>query len=165
MEYPTIETTQSSFVFLRYVIRHPLPTLPTILTMLFRQVLFYALLPISLVNSVSVSSQDNAEEYHCGRQTYGSPNIVDCHPLLESFANHQDNVHRVFDEEQMRVDEKGSWPGVIGIVGAAHLSWVIQVPRYYTLSMYDRPKRYQKIPKDTKRYIVKERWSRRANNS
>ena len=157
MGYPTIETSRLSFVLLRYGIRHPLTILPPILTMLFRIELFYALLHIYLANPVFVSSQDNAEEYHCGRQTYGSPNIVDCHPLLESFANHQDNVHRVFDEEQMRVDEKGSWPGVIGIVGTAHLSWIVQVPRFYTLSMYDRPK-------DTKRYIVEERWSPPADN-
>lgn len=100
----------------------------------------FSLLSVSLTSSVSVSSPDNTGEYYCGRQTYGSPNIVDCHPLLESFANYQDNVHRVFDEEQMRADETGSWPGVIGIVGAAHLSWVVQVPRYYTSSMYDRPR-------------------------
>ncbi|CAD6575858.1 MAG: hypothetical protein ASARMPREDX12_007601 [Alectoria sarmentosa] len=104
-----------------------------------RPVWFFALLPISLASPVSVNRQDNAEDYYCGRETYGSPNIVDCHPLLESFANYQDNVQRVFDEEQMRVDDKGSWPGVIGIVGASHLNWVVQVPRYYTLSMYDRP--------------------------
>ncbi len=107
--------------------------------MLPRLVWFFALPPISLASPVSVGSDNNVEDYHCGRQTYGTPNIVDCHPLLESFANHQDNVHRVFDEEQMRVDEKGSWPGVIDIVGAAHLSWIVQVPRYYTLSMYNRP--------------------------
>lgn len=100
----------------------------------------FALLSISLGSPVDVSSQDNAEDYYCGRQTYGSPSIVDCHPLLESFANYQDNVQRVFDEEQMRVDEQGSWPGVIGIVGASHLNWVVQVPRYYTSSTYDRPK-------------------------
>lgn len=100
----------------------------------------FALLSTSLATPVDLVSQDNAEDYYCGRQTYGVPNIADCHPLLESFANYQDNVHRVFDEEQMRVDDKGSWPGVIGIVGAAHLSWVVQVPRYYTLSTYDRPK-------------------------
>ena len=107
--------------------------------MLLRLVWFFAIPPISLASPVSVGSDNNAEEYHCGRQTYGTPNIVDCHPLLESFANHQDNVHRVFDEEQMRADEKGSWPGVIGIVGAAHLNWIVPVPRYYTLSMYNRP--------------------------
>ena len=101
-----------------------------------------ALLAVSLASPLSVSSQDNAEEYYCGKNNYGSPNIVDCHPLLESFAIHQDNVERVFDEEQMRVDDKGSWPGVIGIVGAAHLSWVVQVPRYYTLSMFDQSNDY-----------------------
>ena len=115
------------------------PLFKPILTMFPRPVWFFALLPISLASPVSVNRQDNAEDYYCGRETYGSPNIVDCHPLLESFANYQDNVQRVFDEEQMRVDDKGSWPGVIGIVGASHLNWVVQVPRYYTLSMYDRP--------------------------
>lgn len=95
---------------------------------------------VSLASPVSVSAQDNNGDYFCGRQTYGSPNIVDCHPLLESFANYQDNTLRVFDEEQMRVDEKGSWPGVIGIVGASHLNRMVQVPRYYTLGMYEWPK-------------------------
>ena len=99
----------------------------------------FALVSISLASPVSVGSQDNAEDYFCGRQTYGLPDLVDCHVLLESFANHQDNVQRVFDEEQMRADPKGSWPGLIGIVGAAHLDRVVQVPRYYSLSMYDRP--------------------------
>ena len=100
----------------------------------------FSLLTVTLTSPLSVISQDNAEDCYCGRETYGSPNIVDCHPLLESFAIHQDNVQRVFDEEQMRVDDKGSWPGLIGIVGAAHLSWVVQVPRYYTLSMFDQRK-------------------------
>ena len=99
----------------------------------------FALLPISFAGPVSVVSQFDGE-YHCGRQTYGSPDIVDCHPLLESFANYLDPVQRVFDEEQMRADEKGSWPGLIGIVGAADLNWVVQVPRYYSLSTYDRSK-------------------------
>lgn len=100
----------------------------------------HALLTVSLASPLSVNSQDNVEEYYCGQDNYGSPNIVDCHPLLESFAVHQDNVNRVFDEEQMRADDKGTWPGVIGIVGATHLSWVVQVPRYYTLSMSDQSK-------------------------
>lgn len=102
--------------------------------MLHRLLWLFALFPTCLASPVAVGSQDNAEDYYCGRQTYGSPNIVDCHQLLESFANFQDNVQRVFDEEQMRADEKGSWPGVIGIVGAAHLNRIVQVPRYYTLN-------------------------------
>ena len=100
----------------------------------------FALLSITLASPVLVSPQDNTDDYYCGRQTYGSPNLVDCHPLLESFAFHLDNSLRVFDEEQMRADQKGSWPGVVGIVGAAHLDRVVQVPRFYSLSMYDRPK-------------------------
>ncbi len=95
----------------------------------------FALLSISLASPVSLGSQNIAWDCFCGRQTYGLPNIVDCHPLLESFANHQDNFLRIFDEEELRVDQKGSWPGVVGIVGAAHLDRVVQVPRYYTLSM------------------------------
>ena len=100
----------------------------------------FALLSTSLATPVDVSSHDNDERCYCGEQIYGLPDIADCHPLLESFANYQDNVHRVFDEEQLRVDADGSWPGVIGIVGASHLVWVVQVPRYFTLSTYDRPK-------------------------
>ena len=103
--------------------------------MLFRLAYFSSLLRVSLNSPLSANFQQFSAEYHCGRQTYGSPDIVDCHPLLESFANHQDNVQRVFDEEQMRADRKGSWPGLIGIVGADHLNQAVQVPRYYTLSM------------------------------
>lgn len=99
-----------------------------------------ALFSVSLATLDSASSQSVAWDYYCGRGTYGSPDLVDCHLLLESFANYQDNVQRVFDEEDMRVDQKGSWPGLIGIVGAAHLNWVVQVPRYYTLRMREPPK-------------------------
>ena len=103
--------------------------------MLFRLACVSSLLRVSLNSPLSANLQQFNGEYHCGRQTYGSPDIVDCHPLLESFANYQDNVQRVFDEEQMRADGKGSWPGLIGIVGADHLNQAVQVPRYYTLSM------------------------------
>ena len=93
-----------------------------------------ALLPFSYTSPLSVNSQDNAEDSYCGRETYGLPDIVDCHPLLESFAYYKDYSQRVFDEEQMRLDQKGSWPGVLEIVGADHLDRVVQVPRYYSLS-------------------------------
>ena len=96
-----------------------------------------ALLTLSLASPVSVDFHDNAQDFYCGRQTYGLPDITDCHPLLESFANYKDNILRVFDEEQMRADQKGSWPGVVGIVGQAHLDKAVQVPRYYSLSTYD----------------------------
>ena len=99
-----------------------------------------ALLPLCLATPVSVNSQDNTVDYYCGRQTYGWPLIADCSPLLESFADYTDTVPRVFDEEQMRADPKGSWPGVIGIVAPAHLDRAVQVPRYYSSSTYDRLK-------------------------
>lgn len=99
-----------------------------------------ALLPLCLATPVSVNSQDNTVDYYCGRQTYGLPLIADCSPLLESFADYTDTVPRVFDEEQMRADPKGSWPGVIGIVAPAHLDRAVQVPRYYSSSTYDRLK-------------------------
>ena len=103
--------------------------------MLLRLACVFSLLRVSLNSPLSANLQQFDGEYHCGRQTYGSPDIVDCHPLLESFANYQDNVQRVFDEEQMRADGNGSWPGLIGIVGALHLNQAVQMPRYYTLSM------------------------------
>ena len=72
---------------------------------------------------------------YCGRGIYGAPQIEECFPLLESFANHQDYSQSVFDEEQLRIDDKGSWPGVLDIVGRLHINNVVQVPRYYTRSM------------------------------
>lgn len=98
------------------------------------------LLPLCLATPVSVNSQDNTVDYYCGRQTYGLPDISDCSPLLESFADYTDTVPRLFDEEQMRADPKGSWPGVLGIVEPAHLDRAVQVPRYYSSSTYERPK-------------------------
>ena len=103
----------------------------------------FALLSVSLASPVSSNSKDKFE-YYCGRQVYGLPNIVDCHLLLESFAIHEDNVLRAFDEEQLRVDQQGSWPGAVDAVGASHVRRVVQVPRYYSLSMYD-PQRIYKI--------------------
>ena len=70
----------------------------------------------------------------CGHQTYGSPQLEDCHSLLESFANHLDTKIRVFDEEQQRTTEDGSWPGLLDITGAAHLDDAVQLPRYFSLS-------------------------------
>lgn len=72
---------------------------------------------------------------NCGRDTYGLPKLEDCHKLLETFADHRDNGLRFFDEEQMRVDAGGSWPGINEVVGSSRIIPIIQLPRYYTLSM------------------------------
>ncbi|KAL2037253.1 hypothetical protein N7G274_009942 [Stereocaulon virgatum] len=71
-------------------------------------------------------------EYYCGWETYGTPDIRDCRPLLDSFANYQDNSIRFFDEEQLRADKSGSWPGATSILGPVQLAQAVQVPRYYT---------------------------------
>lgn len=94
-------------------------------------------LNLFLVAAVTVvgAPQSDKNEYYCGWETYGSPRIQDCRPLLESFANYQDNSIRFFDEEQLRADKSGSWPGATSILGPMQLSQAIQVPRYYTLSM------------------------------
>lgn len=80
------------------------------------------------------SVHGNSPQALCGRDTYGSPQLEDCHILLESFANHQDNEVTVFDEEELRSDAKGSWPGVVEIIGVAHLERVVQVPRFFSRS-------------------------------
>ncbi len=71
----------------------------------------------------------------CGQDTYGCPKLEDCHILLETFADHRDNGLRFFDEEQMRADAGGSWPGINEVVGSSRIIPIIQLPRYYTLSM------------------------------
>ena len=93
-------------------------------------------LNLFLVAAVTVvgAPQSDKNEYYCGWETYGSPRIQDCRPLLESFANYQDNSIRFFDEEQLRADKSGSWPGATSILGPMQLSQAMQVPRYYTSS-------------------------------
>lgn len=105
-----------------------------VLTMLSRWTI-YTFFILSL-GFVIVNTQQNAMLVECGRSSYGTPLIEDCHPLLESFADHMDTGIRVFDEEQMRADHKGSWPGAIGTVGQTHIDRIVQIPRYYTSSTF-----------------------------
>lgn len=95
----------------------------------------YAILFTSVISAAAIVSQDRFHAY-CGRGTFGWPKLEDCHILLENFADHGDNGLRFFDEEQIRVDAKGSWPGIGDIAGFSRVIPVIQLPRYYTLSMY-----------------------------
>ena len=75
-----------------------------------------------------------AMQTECGQDTYGSPSLIDCRLLLESFANYIDVEIRVFDEEQLRRDKSGSWPGIVDVVGLDHVDSIVQLPRFYTLS-------------------------------
>ena len=83
---------------------------------------------------VALGSRLNAMQVECGRDTYGSPSLVDCRMLLESFANYVDVDIRIFDEEQLRRDKSGSWPGLVNILGTDHVDSAVQLPRFYTLS-------------------------------
>ena len=99
--------------------------------------LFWICIGIShlfVLHSVAAQDSNQIFQYFCGYQTYGSPRIEDCHPLLESFAPFDDTGIRVFDEEQMRADHKGSWPGCSGTVGPVQLARAVQMPRFYTSS-------------------------------
>ncbi len=87
-------------------------------------------------SAATAINQRDRFQIDCGRSTYGWPKVEDCHTLLESFADYRDNGLRFFDEEQIRVDAGGSWPGVGDIVGFSRVVPVIQLPRYYTLSTY-----------------------------
>ena len=89
-----------------------------------------------LVNALSIGSVENAFlESYCGRDTYGSPRVEHCQAVLSSFADSQDNNIRVFDEEELRTDAKGSWPGVpMQLVDLTSLNEVIQIPRYLSFS-------------------------------
>ena len=107
-----------------------------------------------------IVAQDNAMEIECGRETYGSPLIRDCQILLESFANHRDSSLRVFDEEQLRVQKDGSWPGVGGIVDVSRLDGMVQIPRYFTLSQYvpSRPFPLRPVPQVSMALMTKFRF-------
>lgn len=100
--------------------------------MIFKCYLCAFFMAIAFVNGAQL---DHQAEYYCGWDTYGTPKIQDCRPLLESFANYQDTVIRFFDEEQLRADKSGSWPGATSMLGPVQLAQAVQVPRYYTQSM------------------------------
>ena len=78
-----------------------------------------------------------AQEYtFCGVQpsSYGAPNAGDCNSLLDEIANPQDEMIRLFDEEQLRTST-GSWPGLKDMVPPTMLGYVVQIPRIFSRSM------------------------------
>ena len=67
----------------------------------------------------------------CNTEPYGTPDSYDCFNLLLGFANGHDAQLRVFDEEQLRADESGAWPGIVNPFKTS----VVQVPRFWSRSM------------------------------
>ena len=66
----------------------------------------------------------------CNINPYGAPEFEDCAHLLAIFTNSQDVTLRIFDEEQLRADRDGSWPGIVNPFSEG----VVQVPRFWTKS-------------------------------
>ena len=66
----------------------------------------------------------------CNMNPYGAPEIEDCAYLLENFADSHDANLRIFDEEQLRADQDGSWPGIVNPFREV----VVQVPRFWSRS-------------------------------
>ena len=84
-----------------------------------------------------VRAADVFIESYCGRDIYGSPRTEDCKSLLNTFADIQDNGVHVFDEEELRTDGRGSWPGVPAqVVGQENVQKAVQIPRFLSLSKW-----------------------------
>ena len=66
----------------------------------------------------------------CNITPYGEPEKKDCAYLLQTFASSQDTEIRVFDEEQLRAGQDGSWPGIVNPFRGG----VVQVPRFWSKS-------------------------------
>ncbi|KAL9103517.1 MAG: hypothetical protein Q9163_001435 [Psora crenata] len=68
----------------------------------------------------------------CDTSYYGLPSIGDCVGLLNDFVNKVDQATRVYDEEQLRTNDRGSWPGLHGIVTRDMIPQAVQIPRLFT---------------------------------
>ena len=66
----------------------------------------------------------------CNIYPYGAPDFNDCAYLLERFTNSQDTQLRIFDEEQLRADQDGAWPGIVN----PFRERVVQIPRFWSKS-------------------------------
>lgn len=67
----------------------------------------------------------------CNISPYGEPDSYDCHLLAQAFADGQDDRLRVFDEEQLRGDDYGNWPGIRN----PFQTGAVQIPRLWSRSM------------------------------
>ena len=69
----------------------------------------------------------------CNTNPYGWLDGYDCFSLLQEFTDAADDQLRVFDEEQLRADNSGSWPGIRNPFRTS----VVQVPRLWSRSAED----------------------------
>lgn len=66
----------------------------------------------------------------CNTNPYGRLDGYDCHFLLGAFPDAADDQLRIFDEEQLRADDSGSWPGIRNPFRTS----VVQIPRFWSRS-------------------------------
>lgn len=64
----------------------------------------------------------------CNNNPYGQPRFRDCSYLLNRFADSHDGQLRIFDEEQLRSNVDGSWPGIRNPFPAK----VVQIPKFWS---------------------------------
>ena len=86
---------------------------------------FYVVLAF-LITSIT------AAQHGCLGTVFGSPDPKDCSELLNNIADYNDEGPRLFDEEQLRVDKRWSFPGVKNQYPAK----VVQTPAFWSLSKY-----------------------------
>ena len=66
----------------------------------------------------------------CDVSTYGKPEKSDCRNLFDKFTSPQDLQARFFDEEQLRADSDGAWPGVANVFQHP----IVQLPKFFAMS-------------------------------
>ena len=64
----------------------------------------------------------------CNKTPYGRLGVEQCLALSKSFADGDDGMHRIFDEEQLQEVQRRSWPGIVN----PFKTRVVQVPRFWT---------------------------------
>lgn len=70
---------------------------------------------LGLVSMIRREIEGKTHKYDlvCSKEEYGSPDMPQCSELLDLFARADDHESIVFDEEELRSDVNGNWPGVM----------------------------------------------------
>lgn len=82
----------------------------------------------------NISSSTNDRYTFCDERLYGSPTLKDCWGLLNEYFDENDQILRVFDQEEVRKKPDGSYPGLQDHVEQADLPDVVQLPRFVSRS-------------------------------
>lgn len=105
----------------------------TLIMHLFESINFLLVLALLILPT----AQELGKECLCGTTLYGAPDIEDCKDLLSEFADPDDKTIRVFNDEQLKADSSGSWPGLERYVKSSHTGKAVQLPRTYSRGAWD----------------------------